>query len=210
MDAAEALISEKGIRNVSIKEIVAAAGQKNESALQYHFRNLRGLINAIHARRAEQTQAERAGLLAELLSSGKPPELRDLCRIMVMPNFLLAKSSTGYRRYIAAFAHEIAVSNDSALVIVARMGAGGESGRRLGHFLRAALPHLDEKTYRQRMEIAVRTGSILLGHHARQKSASRGKSADFFISNLIDAIEGILRAPVSKETRSIYRSSPRR
>lgn len=114
-----------------------------------------------------------------------------------------------YRRYIAAFAHEIAVSNDSALVTVARMGAGGESGLKLGHLLRNALPHLDEKTYRQRMEITVRTISTLVGHHARQKSAYRGKAADFFVSNLIDAIEGILKAPISDGTRSIYHSSLR-
>lgn len=204
MDAAETLISEKGIHNVSIKEIVKNAGQKNESALQYHFGNLRGLINAIHARRAEQTKAKRSEMLDELIASGHSPELRDLCRIMVMPNFLLARASVGYSQYIAAFAHEIAVTNDSALVTVARMGGGGESGARLGHLLRAALPHLDEKTYRQRMDIAIRTGSTLIGHHARQKGAYHGKSAEFFISTLIDAIEGLLSAPISQATRAIY------
>ena len=43
MHAAEKLIGERGMANVSIRDIVSAAGQKNESALQYHFKNLNGL-----------------------------------------------------------------------------------------------------------------------------------------------------------------------
>ena len=40
MRAAEKLIAQAGVENVSIRKIIAAAGQKNESALQYHFKNL--------------------------------------------------------------------------------------------------------------------------------------------------------------------------
>jgi AcrR family transcriptional regulator len=203
MDAAESLIAERGIRNVSIKEIIKAASQKNESALQYHFGSLEGLITSIHTRRADETQAKRAEMLAELLSGDEIPSLRDLCRIMVMPNFILAKSCPAYRQYLAIFSHEVAVASESALVTVSRMGGGGESGHKIGHLLRDALPHLDEETYRQRMEIAVRTGSALMGYHARQKHTFRGKSADFFVNNLIDAMEGLLNAPVSDATRAL-------
>ena len=49
MRAAEKLIAERGIGNVSISDIVAAAEQKNQSALQYHFSNLGGLIDAVLA-----------------------------------------------------------------------------------------------------------------------------------------------------------------
>ena len=104
MRAAEKLISEKGIHQVSIREIVSEAGQKNESALQYHFKNLQGLLVAIHKERNQQTQAKRQELLDELLAQDNAPSLRDLCRIMVMPTYLLAKADTKFRRYIAAFA----------------------------------------------------------------------------------------------------------
>jgi AcrR family transcriptional regulator len=63
MKAAEKLIAEKGIHNVSISQIVKEAGQKNESALQYHFKNLQGLINAIHHMRSDQTRLKRTELL---------------------------------------------------------------------------------------------------------------------------------------------------
>ena len=66
MRAAEKLIAERGIENVSIREIVNAAGQKNESALQYHFKNFTGLIKAIHTVRSNETQEKRQELLAEM------------------------------------------------------------------------------------------------------------------------------------------------
>ena len=59
MRAAEQLIAERGIENVSIRDIVSAANQKNESVLQYHFKNLTGLIEAIQLTRSAQTQEKR-------------------------------------------------------------------------------------------------------------------------------------------------------
>ena len=200
MEAAEKLVAKNGIQNVSIKGIVKQAAQKNESVLQYHFKNLQGLIDAIHTRRNAQTQNKRLQLLTELDSIGSPPSLRTLCGIMVMPTFLLAKSEPGFRRYIIAFSPEIAVAIGSALTMVNKTGGGGESGQRTGELLRVALSHLDEPTYRQRMDFALRLCSAAMGNHARQQQAFRGASAERFVNSLIDALEGLLSAPVSQET----------
>jgi AcrR family transcriptional regulator len=202
-EAAEKLIAKKGIQNVSIKEIVREAGQKNESALQYHFKNLQGLIAAIHAERSQQTHEKRAELLADLESLETKPALRDLCRLMVLPTFILAKSDLKYRRYVTSFSHELALTEDSALVKVQKEGGGGASGKHTGELLRIALAHLDEQSYRQRMDIAIRTTAIVMGRHARQKSAFRGPQSELFLSNLIDALEGLLSAPVSNDTKTL-------
>ena len=138
MEAAEKLIAQNGIHNVSIKDIVREAGQKNESALQYHFNNLQGLVNAIHQRRTEQTQAKRAQMLEEMEASKSRLTLRDLCELMVYPTFLLAKADPQFRRYAAAFSHEIVLADDSALTRVSKSGGGGESGAQLGKLLRKA------------------------------------------------------------------------
>ena len=66
MRAAERLIADRGIENVSIRDIVSAAGQKNESALQYHFKNLTGLIEEIKHARSDQTHLKRAELIQAL------------------------------------------------------------------------------------------------------------------------------------------------
>ena len=130
MDAAEALIAEKGLENVSIRAIVAKAGQKNESALQYHFQNFQGLIAAIHARRSAETQTRRAELVATLLATEEQPGLRELCTLMVQPSFDLARGSVSFRRYVKAFGHELALSESSALMRATQHGGGGgESGQ---------------------------------------------------------------------------------
>lgn len=201
MEAAEKLVAKNGIHRVSIKQIVAEAGQKNESALQYHFKNLHGLINAIHSRRHKQTQDKRTQLLESLLETKKKPELRDLCEIMVSPTFELAKADPRFRRYIAAFSHEVVLADDSALTMVNKAGGGGESGMQTGELLRKTLAHLDEITFRNRMELAVRMCSAAMRSHARHKNAFKGREAELFISNLVDGLEGLLSAPVSKKTK---------
>ena len=85
MRAAEKLVADGGMENLSIRKIVAIANQKNESALQYHFKNLTGLLNAIHSERAEQIQARRSAILTETLRNSPEPSLRQLCLLMVGP-----------------------------------------------------------------------------------------------------------------------------
>ena len=207
MRAAEKLIAERGVENISIRDIVAAANQKNESALQYHFKNLTGLLDAIHAERSEQVQAQRAESLAALLTKTSAPSLRQLCILMVEPTFQLARASVEFRRYIKAFGHKLAISDSSPLKAVSRQGGGGLSGQQIGTLLRKALPHLDEEAYRRRMEAAIMLCSASMYHQARQKNAFRGKQSDLFLHNLVDALAGLLSAPISPETQALKSKS---
>jgi len=203
MRAAEKLVAEGGMENLSIKQIVSVAGQKNESALQYHFKNLTGLMDAIHTERSEQVQAKRAANLAEILKISSEPSLRQLCLLMVEPTFQLARADVEFRRYVKAFGHELAISDSSPLKVVSTKGGGGASGQETGALLRKVLPHLDEEDYRRRMEAAIRLCSASMYHQARQKNAFRGHQSDLFLQNLIDALIGLLSAPISPETQAL-------
>ena len=202
--AAERLIAERGLESVSIRDIVSTAGQKNESALQYHFKNLKGLISAIQAVRSSETQSKRAEMLNAMMSDTSQPNLRQVCTLMVQPPFDLARSSVGFRRYIKAFGHELVLTETSALARATGQG-GGSSGQHLAMLLRSALPHLDEDAYRRRMESAVRLCSVSMYHQARQKNAFRGKQSELFLHSLIDALAGLLSAPESSQTKAIAR-----
>lgn len=203
MRAAETLIAERGIESVTIREILDLAEQKNTSALQYHFGNLRGLIAAIHRDRAAQTVARRDELLEALLSRTDEPTHRQLCELMIRPAFELAAGDSGFRSYIQAFGHELALLESSALERVGRGGGGGSSGQALAERLKAKLENLDEAAYRQRLELAVRLCATATYQHARQRNAFRGKGAELFVSGLIDALTGLMSAPESKETRDL-------
>ena len=203
MWAAEKLIAEKGIENVTIRQIVGAAGQKNESALQYHFKNLRGLVNALRQERGAQVRARRASMLERVLQACPSPSLRQTCELMVRPMFELARAKPEFRRYVRAFSQEIMLAETSALAMVEKRAGGGESGRQIGGLLRARLPHLSEAAYRRRMDAALRLASASMSHQARQKHAFRGMRADLFYHSLIDALVGLLSAPNRMRPRKL-------
>jgi len=204
MRAVEKLAAERGLESVTIRDIVTTAGQKNESALQYHFGSLKGLISALHAAREEEIQARRRELIGTLLARSSRPALRDVCKLMVQPAFELARARPDFRRYVMAFGHEITLAGRSALALVNRKG--GETARETGVLLRAALPQLDEAAFQRRLDGAVRYVSAAMVHHARQKGAFRGPEGELFFSSLIDALVGLLAAPESDETRAIAES----
>jgi AcrR family transcriptional regulator len=203
MRTAEKLIAERGIENVTIRLILSEAGQKNTSALQYHFQNLSGLISAIHAARSKEIQEKRGELLEALRERTDEPDLRDLCAVMVQPLVELARTRVDYRRYVKAFGHELALIETSAFSRAGRHGGGGSSGVQLGSLLRKKLEHLDNDAFKRRMDMAVRLCGAAMYHQARQTKAFRGDQADLFASSLIDALTGLLGAPESVETRAI-------
>jgi AcrR family transcriptional regulator len=204
MRAAERLIAEQGIENVTIRDILATAGQKNTSALQYHFKNLPGLISALRSSRNLEIDTRRQALIRESLAKTPDPPLREICRLMVAPAFQLASSNPGFRRYIRAFGHEITLAENSALEAVKQTGS--RSTEQLSMLMRGALPHLDNEAFNRRMDGAVRFISASMIHHARQQGAFQGRPAELFFSSLIDALEGLLSAPESEQTRKLRAS----
>ena len=85
--SAERLFAEHGIDAVSMRSICAEADQRNNTALQYHFGDKQGLIEAILAERMSGIHAQRARLLEEMhrLLRGLyaiTPETVDLARLL--------------------------------------------------------------------------------------------------------------------------------
>ena len=56
LNVAERLFAEDGIENVALTGIVAASGQKNRSALHYHFGSREGVLQAVLNRKAMPLQ----------------------------------------------------------------------------------------------------------------------------------------------------------
>ncbi len=197
MRAAEKLIADNGLEGLTIRQILAEAKQNNASALQYHFGDLKGLIVAIHKERAVETRAKRSELMAGLLASTDEPTLRQIAALMVRPAFELARSRPDFRNYVKAFGDRLALLESSSVPMLVRSGGGGESGIELGELLRGALAHLSDETFRQRVEFAVRLSASAMYSRAREGKTFRGPKADFFVTGLIDALEGLLMAPES-------------
>jgi AcrR family transcriptional regulator len=85
IEAAERLFAQKGIDKVSTREIAREAGQKNHSALHYHFGSIDELINAIFDYRMIPVDDYRKYLFEKELEKTDDLSLRDLIYILVAP-----------------------------------------------------------------------------------------------------------------------------
>ncbi len=84
VDAAEQLFAEHGIDNVTLLDIARAAQQKNRGALQYHFGDKAGLINAVLDKHGDQISLRRQAQMKKIEAATKPP-LRALVETYVLP-----------------------------------------------------------------------------------------------------------------------------
>ncbi len=82
--SAERLIAERGIDAVSDREIAREAGQRNNSAVQYHFGDRAGLIGAILDYRMVPLNEQRFIMMAELEERGSY-EISDLVSVLIKP-----------------------------------------------------------------------------------------------------------------------------
>jgi AcrR family transcriptional regulator len=81
LDAAERLFATRGVHGVSLRQIGAEAGARNNSAAQYHFGDRAGLLRAIFERRMGPIDEQRRSILA----SDPEPDLALVVRALVEP-----------------------------------------------------------------------------------------------------------------------------
>lgn len=85
LSALESLIAEQGIDGVSSREVARVAGQKNHSALNYHFGSFEGAVEAIIELRVAELNEKREAAIAALQNSGKQTDVQDWVRLMLEP-----------------------------------------------------------------------------------------------------------------------------
>lgn len=82
LDAAEELFARRGVYAVATSEIIAAAGQRNASAVTYHFGSRQNLLRQLLVERDSPIDAERGRLLAQL---DDRPDGPALLKVLVVP-----------------------------------------------------------------------------------------------------------------------------
>ena len=101
LDAAERLISEKGIDAVSLRSITAAA-DVNLAAVHYHFGSKEGLVRKVFARRVEGLNRDRLAQLtaAEERAGDGPLAVEDVLRSLYEPAFRLFQQHPDGRMFV--------------------------------------------------------------------------------------------------------------
>lgn len=103
--AAERLFVEVGF-GASLREIAVASGQRNHSAVQYHFGDRAGLADALYRYRMVPLDARRAEMVREIRARGEERDVQALLRAYIVPmaEYLLARpGQSWYLRLMARF-----------------------------------------------------------------------------------------------------------
>jgi AcrR family transcriptional regulator len=194
---AERLFAQHGINGVSLRQIGAAAGTSNNSAVQYHFGSKDGLIEAIFGYRVPGIHQRRALLIAER----QPGDLRGWVECQVLTTLGEAESPGSH--FLGLL---------SALIQHGRhlLGRLPEEARQealvVHEQLEAHLSHLPEPVRGHRVGQAM-AFTIRAGADRERAHAEGLPLLDFAVevTDLIDGITGFLQAPVSQETLAALR-----
>lgn len=201
MRAAERLFARDGIENVSVRAVVRDAGQRNESAMHYHFGNKAGLIEALQNQRIQQVVDLRREAFDAATARGRVPSVRELCYVMVEPAFRLCSRDHRFREFISVFGQRLVISDKPASAhLVGRRDNRLESVHTL---LRHQLSDLVEPVFDMRMDSMGRYTMLAMSRRARSGGSFRGKQARLFLNDLADTMAGMLTAPLSTETKAI-------
>jgi AcrR family transcriptional regulator len=85
LDTAERLWGERGLNAVSLREIRIAAGQRNSSALQFHFGDRPGLMQAVAERHLPRVAALQEQLYTDAVAEGRRDDPAALVEVLVRP-----------------------------------------------------------------------------------------------------------------------------
>ena len=191
---AQQMFARDGIYQVPLKRIVERAGQRNASALHYHFGGRDGLLVAITARHDGAIEDERAGLLARLAEQGKLDDLRALVEALVVP-FAHRLADHDGREYLRIVEQLVGLFDLWDVEV-----AGGPTGaQQVLLYIQSHLGHLPLALRHERVTIVLALVSETLAMRARALEDGRKPALahDEFVSNLVDMAVGALSAPSS-------------
>jgi AcrR family transcriptional regulator len=195
LDAAARLFAERGIDNVSMAEIVRSAGQRNASAVRYHFGSRDEVLLALLARHVPVIAQRRRELLDA--ARRRPPEdRRSAAEAVVRPVTEFAQRGWRERAYLQ-IGSEMAGALDRASPEVRALMT-----RTVGHeawgLLRSRCPEVPGDLWQVRREICIAFIGRAAADRARQldQGARRAVlSDDRFVDNLVQMVLGALTAP---------------
>ncbi|HEY7071737.1 MAG TPA: helix-turn-helix domain-containing protein [Acidimicrobiales bacterium] len=200
ISAAEQLFALHGIEGISLREINRAAGARNGSALQYHFRDRNGLLKAVMAKHHRDVEARRHAMLDAYEADGRD-DVRALAGALVRPLAAKLADEDGGVEYLQILADLI--NRPRPVINPADLDDPTSSVFRWRTLVGRLLE--DDATRLHRRFVAIRFAAVELGRRARSAPHSDDR---LFTSHLVDLVAGVLTTSLSDETRRLAAERP--
>ena len=195
--SAERLFAERGSDAVSLREVIAASGATNASAVQYHFGDRKGLVRAILAKHDVEIERRRHDLL-DAYEVRADPDVRALAAALVRPLAAELNNDDGGLGYLQLVAD--LYNRPNPTFDPSALDDRTDSFQR---WRALVMPLLTPEAVRlhRRFDALRFTVSEL----ARRGRTGR-RDHRLFTSQLTDLVAALLLAPVSDDTRRLFRS----
>jgi AcrR family transcriptional regulator len=203
LDAATELFAERGIQGTALSDITRAAGQRNASALQYHFRSREELIAALCLRHVPQIRQRRIELLEIARASA---DNRRAAEAMVLPTADLLHGDWRERCFVR-IAVEL-LSDTRRYDVPHLLGyTASIDGMKL---LATRLSVRPLELLRLRISIASTMIVHAIADHAKVFPDGQSPTETaLFVENILDIYMGIVDAPVNDVTAKALRAARR-
>jgi AcrR family transcriptional regulator len=192
---AERLFATRGVFLTTSREIVEAAGQRNVSALTYHFGSREGVLRAILIRYDELLDAERGERLALI---GEDASTRHLVAALLIPYARPLATAEGrdYLSIVAQLTERFPHWRDDKALT-------GRHLRKILGLLESRNADLPRAVRRERVVAAITLMTAAMAERARMLAPQRRVRLDdeTFLANLADMIVGVLEAPLGPPLR---------
>jgi AcrR family transcriptional regulator len=198
LDVSEKLFAKHGLDSVSARDIATASGQRNISAVSYHFGTREGLLGTLLSRRMHVLNQRREECLLALERTDESDSIHSIIGVSFGvlanvvqneawgPDFVMILAQVFFHpelKFTELVSPELQKGNQLAL----KMG-------------RKALPKLSLRLFLDRAEMAYNNGTFVLAQWVRKNGAitpENSREFDLLKRNTVDFLAAGVMAPVS-------------
>lgn len=185
--AGEQRFARDGVAGAKISDIVRDAGQRNDSAVGYHFGSRQGLLAAIVDKHMAVMEGNR-----EL--PGEDADLRGVVEAIVAPTAALLATDDG--RDFLRITEQLAAFSGVGTGRPNQVLAGTVLGEQLARLEPLLQAHLEPVLIRERTALMVTFLTAALAERARSREAGERHRLNHerFVGHLVDVLSGALSA----------------
>lgn len=191
------LFADRGVDNVPVRDILAAAKQKNGGSLHYYFGGKDGLIRELLLDGAQRIDAIRLERLEEIEKAGGPHSLQEIVALLAEPFHAVSTSNSDDYLYISMM--NTLINRDYSMFL--RSIEGHDLGyRKCIDYIRERITQIPQTIFSQRVVLM----NIYLFAVVSARATANRMDGNNLLSNFrfseqtfIDTIIGMLNAPVT-------------
>jgi AcrR family transcriptional regulator len=197
LDVAEQLFGERGVDAVSLREIRLAAGARNAAAVQFHFENRAGLMQALIDRHMPAITAIQRELFEATIADGQGDDARSLVAVLVRPAAVYLLRGPSERAWVKIMSDLLQRPD---LHVREMVSSAPEIATKVGTALYEQLAErMPPEIAGERIVTLAQTSLHLCADRSRVEDDPSGMRAhlpgQLFVENLVDMVCGALFAP---------------